>query len=86
MGLFSKVAGSTDLMQGMADRLGVNLSDALCNAPETEALKYRNAVIRCSFCADQKACAELQARNDHLDDTPSYCMNREMMAAHKKAV
>ncbi|TMV06382.1 adenylosuccinate lyase [Ruegeria sediminis] len=83
MGLFSKLAKSTDLMQGMADRLGVDLSEAICNSPDTEAAKYRGAVIRCSCCADQGACAELQAQNDRLAEAPDYCMNREMMAAHQ---
>ncbi len=76
MGIFAKLFQSTDLVKGMADRLGSNLSDALLRDPENQAPKFRSMVMRCSSCTDQAACADLQARCDHLEEAPDYCRNK----------
>jgi hypothetical protein len=43
---------------------------------EPAALGYRGAVMRCSACTQQSACAVLQSTNTHLDHAPGYCRNR----------
>ena len=78
MGLFSKLGQSADLVNGMADRLGVDLSGPISHDPEMEAQKYRRAVLRCSNCSNQDGCIGLQAKSSHLDQAPSYCMNTDM--------
>lgn len=84
MGLFSKLGQSTDLMNGMAERLGVDLGAAIVRYPEIEAQRYRNMAIRCSSCTDQDACAELQRSSDHLDAAPSYCQNKAVLEARAR--
>ncbi|MBE1282457.1 MAG: adenylosuccinate lyase [Rhodobacteraceae bacterium] len=78
MGLFSKMGQSADLVSGMSERLGVDLSDAVARDPEIEGYKYRRAVMRCSQCSDQEGCLKLQANSTHLDQAPSYCMNKDL--------
>lgn len=78
MGLFSKVGQSSDLVNGMADRLGVDFSDAILRDPEIEAQKYRRAVMRCSQCSNQTGCVALQGGTSQLEQTPEYCMNTDL--------
>ncbi|MEP4038479.1 DUF6455 family protein [Pseudophaeobacter sp.] len=84
MGLFSKLGQSTDLVEGMADRLGVDFADSIAADPEAEGRKFRRAVLNCSHCGNQAGCADLQAENAHLDEAPSYCRNRDMLAHRPK--
>ncbi|WP_406649736.1 DUF6455 family protein [Aliisedimentitalea scapharcae] len=84
MGLFSKVGQSSDLVNGMAERMGVDFADAIGRDPEMEAQKYRRAVMRCSQCSNQTGCVELQGGTTELDKTPDYCMNSDLFA-HMKA-
>lgn len=84
MGLFSKLGQSTDLVEGMADRLGVDFADSMAADPEMEVRKFRRAVLNCSHCDNQAGCADLQAANTHLDKAPSYCRNRDMLAHRPK--
>ena len=83
MGLFSKIGQSADLMRGMADRLGVDMADAICRDPENEGRRYREMVIHCSACSDQDGCARLQASCDHLDAAPDYCQNKAVLEARR---
>jgi hypothetical protein len=78
MGLFSKLGQSTDLVNGMADRLGFELDEQVARDPETEGNKYRRAVMRCSKCTNQSGCIELQKQTSHLEQPPAYCMNSDM--------
>ncbi|MEP2718205.1 DUF6455 family protein [Pseudophaeobacter sp.] len=80
MGLFSKLGQSTDLVEGMADRLGVDFADDIVRDPETGGRKFRRAVLNCSHCSNQAGCADLQAETDHLAEAPDYCRNRDMLA------
>lgn len=86
MGLLNKLATSADLMQGMAKRMGVDPAEAIERSPDVEAEKFRSAVIRCSFCAEQGACMLLQAEHDSLIEPPEYCQNRKMILARKAAL
>ena len=83
MGLFTKVGQSSDLVNGMADRVGVDFADAIARDPEMEAQKYRRAVMRCSQCTNQSGCIELQGRTSELDETPDYCMNTDLFTQMK---
>lgn len=76
MGLFSNVDKSADLMRGLAERMDIDLGAQVSANPDTAAPVYRSMVLRCSGCRNQDDCAELQAKNDHLDHAPHYCRNR----------
>ena len=76
MGLFNKLANSADLVSGMAERTGTDLSAAILANPETAARQFAAMVYRCSACTEQDACSHLQAEHDHLDQPPAYCRNR----------
>lgn len=75
MGFFSKLASSADMVAGMASRLGVDNSALIIADPETEAYRYREAVLRCSTCTHTKECKVLQSVSTTLEQTPSYCRN-----------
>lgn len=81
MGLFSRIARSTELASGMAQRVGADFGAAILASPEVEAQKYRSIVMRCSGCRQQGACTALQAANDHLDCAPDYCLNKPELDA-----
>ncbi|MFC4215324.1 DUF6455 family protein [Pseudophaeobacter arcticus] len=84
MGLFSKLGQSTDLVEGMADRLGVDFGKSIVADPEAEGRKFRRAVMNCSHCTNQAGCADLQASHSHLEEAPGYCRNRDMLAHRPK--
>lgn len=84
MGLFSKLGQSTDLVEGMAERLGVDFADSIAKDPEAEGRKFRRAVMNCSHCDNQAGCVDLQAANSQLDEAPSYCRNHDMLAHRPK--
>lgn len=73
--LFAKIEESCALIQGMADRLGRDIPGAVEIDPETQAVAYRNAVLRCAACECHGACRQLQAENATLDAAPEYCRN-----------
>ncbi|MGR3759667.1 DUF6455 family protein [Roseobacteraceae bacterium NS-SX3] len=84
MGLFAKLGRSTDLVQGMAGRLGIDYGEIVARDPETEGQKFRRAVMRCSHCSNQDGCTDLQNASSELPDTPSYCQNRDLFAQMRK--
>ncbi|TNF64107.1 MAG: adenylosuccinate lyase [Rhodobacteraceae bacterium] len=77
MGLFRKLAGSADLVSGMAQRLGADMQDQIMSDPEAGARRFAAMVYRCAGCTDQDGCAALQAENDRLDHAPAYCRNAD---------
>lgn len=85
MGLFSKLGQSTDLVEGMADRLGIDYGEIVAKDPEAEGRKFMRAVLNCSHCSNQDGCAELQAQSSQLSDTPEYCRNRDMLSHMRKS-
>ncbi|MBF9044267.1 adenylosuccinate lyase [Rhodobacterales bacterium HKCCE4037] len=68
---FEKLDRSADLVKGMADRTGTDLSN-----PQT-AQQFKRMVLACTGCVGHDACAHLQAENDTLDAAPVYCRNAE---------
>ncbi|MEL0438705.1 DUF6455 family protein [Phycobacter sp. K97] len=78
MGLIKKLEHSTDLVNGMADRLGIDMGEIIARDPEHEGPKLMRAIMRCSHCEDQGGCTRLQAEHDHLDAAPAYCQNKDV--------
>lgn len=76
MGLFKSLADSADLVSGMADRTGTDLSAGILANPESGARAFAAMVYRCASCTEQDGCRHLQAGNDRLDQPPAYCRNR----------
>ena len=87
MGILSRVFQSTDLVDGMARRLGADLSADIAEHPDTAATRLRSLVIRCTACREREECRTLQSRCNHLRTAPAYCMNRDELArlAHAPA-
>jgi hypothetical protein len=81
MGFLARLNESGTLMEGMADRLGVDLRDGMDTSPEIAAATYRKMMLACAGCSEHAACADLQAQTSHLDEAPAYCRNRERFAA-----
>ena len=79
MSIFSKLAKSTDLVNGLAARLGADLGALVQNDSEMQTPKYRSMVLNCCNCSDQAACARLQDTFSELDTAPDYCRNHDFM-------
>ena len=79
MGFFRKFAQSPDLVGGMAERLGIDMTARMLRDPEIEAPRFRSMALRCAACAGQAGCAQLQAENAHLDAPPGYCRNHRAL-------
>ena len=84
MGLFSKLGQSADLVEGMADRLGIDYGEIIARDPEAEVRKFMRAVMNCSHCTNQDGCADLQAQNPALVQSPDYCRNGDMLEHMRK--
>ncbi|MDF1718715.1 MAG: DUF6455 family protein [Antarcticimicrobium sp.] len=84
MGIIDRLSTSTDLVLGMAERLGVDMDAVLLHDPERGGLRLRSLALRCSGCPKQGGCAELQRACEHLDAAPGYCRNKAFLdyAAH----
>lgn len=78
MGLFSKLGQSTDLVEGMAERLGIDYADVIAKDPETQGPKFMRAVMSCSHCTNQDGCVKLQENCSELETAPGYCRNGEL--------
>ncbi|EDZ46733.1 conserved hypothetical protein [Rhodobacterales bacterium Y4I] len=80
MGLFAKLARSSDLVQGMASRLGLDYGEIVAADPRAQGRKYMRAVLRCSTCVNQDGCSSLQREAAKLEEAPSYCRNARLLA------
>jgi len=78
-GSIDRISDSTDLVSGMAERLGVDMDAVVLNDPERGALRFRSLALRCSGCTHQEGCAELQRACAHLDAAPDYCRNKAFL-------
>lgn len=76
------------LMNRMAEVLGVNLTEAMSRGA-LSGEDWRGAVVRCTGCSDPAGClqwlSEKDAPEDHdgaatADAAPEFCNNRLMMA------
>lgn len=79
MGYLEKLDRSARLAQGMAERVGADLTEHLDLEADTAAYELRRIVLRCASCSDQDGCAKLQSETDTLAEAPGYCMNRDLM-------
>lgn len=77
MGFLRKLDQSFALVSGMAERLDLDLRQALLADADRAAPQLRAMVMACSGCRHQGDCARLQAGCDHLDAPPDYCRNAE---------
>lgn len=75
MGLMKRLDRASTLVDGMAERLGVDLGVTSTSDAERAAYRYREMVMRCVGCDGQGACAALQAGSGHLDAPPAFCRN-----------
>jgi hypothetical protein len=77
MSLISRFSRSNELVAGMADRVGDDLSASCDTQPVSAASRRRGMVIRCATCTAQDDCQHLQDANAVLDAPPAYCRNRD---------
>lgn len=82
MSILDRISDSTELVVGMAERLGVDMDAVVLRDPERGGL--RALALRCSGCPNQGGCGELQRACEHLDAAPEYCRNKAFLeyAAH----
>ena len=85
MGWMTRMARSADLASGMMDRLGSSFAQDILREPETATRQYAGMIFRCAGCRDQEDCARLQAANDHLDQAPAYCRNKDLLESKVRA-
>ncbi len=84
MGLLSKLGMSTDLVNGMAERLRAEVADLVARDPQRYAPMMRAMAIRCSGCSAQADCRRLQDRSARLDAAPMYCVNKTALDALRR--
>lgn len=68
------------LVDSMADHLGVDLEEQVMRG-SLEPDMIPDLVLRCTNCTDPEACVRLLQSTKSLADAPSYCVNRETLAA-----
>ncbi|MGC9368751.1 MAG: DUF6455 family protein [Paracoccaceae bacterium] len=79
IGFFKKIDRHSELMSGMAERVGVDLGEEVAER-HIRAQDYRDALVRCTHCDNVEACVEWQKENAHADVAPPYCRNRDLFA------
>ncbi len=78
MGLMKRLDRASALVDGMAQRLGVDLTATGLDA-ERAAYGYRTMVMRCASCDGQAQCAALQEGADQLATPPAWCRNHDRL-------
>lgn len=84
MGFFDRLASQEPLMQGMAQRMGVDFADWIGRDPQ-RAGDYRTAVLTCAGCKAGDACRGWQADHATATDAPAFCRNRHLLATLRDA-
>lgn len=84
MGFFSNLCKSTDLVNGMADRVCAGMAELLTQDPQRYAPVLRTMAIKCNGCSAQADCHRLQDRTTHLDSAPMYCVNKPALDALRR--
>ena len=79
MGIFKTLSESAGLVNDMADRLDVDLTQIGGLDVESSATAFRSAVVSCSACEQHGECRHLLDDNAKLEDAPDYCRNRHIM-------
>ena len=80
MSIWSRIDASKSLSEGLANRLGVDLSSG---APEVVARRLRDVTLRCATCRDQATCAKLQAQTETMQEPPVFCRNTALFQSLK---
>ena len=75
MGLMKRLDRASAMVDGMAERLGVDLGATSTMDADRAAYGYRDMVMRCLGCDDKDACAALQAGHHQLQAPPAFCRN-----------
>jgi hypothetical protein len=78
MSFFNKLDKHSDLMGGMAEKVGVDWSELLVERPDL-ANQYRTAVLSCTHCRDVGECQGWQATHEKAEETPDYCRNKDLL-------
>ena len=79
MGLFSKTSRHSDLMQRMADTVGVDMGDAILHG-RLSGPDLRSAVVSCMACEGGAECGDwLDNHAAGAQTTPAYCRNQAML-------
>ncbi|SEP86254.1 DUF6455 family protein [Thalassovita taeanensis] len=80
MSIFEKFARQADVMQRMADTVGVDFVEKV-QADERVAYRYREAVMRCGHCGQAAACTSWMDAHPTAAETPDYCRNKDLLAS-----
>ena len=67
------------LVQGMAKRLGADLTEAF-DSGELGAEEWSDMVTRCRGCSEPGACRKWLDETEHADAAPDYCENSERLS------
>ncbi|MDJ0994847.1 MAG: DUF6455 family protein [Dinoroseobacter sp.] len=71
------------LVDSMADHLGLDLEEQVMRGAMDPGL-IPDLVLRCTNCTDPEGCARLLSATERFDEAPSYCVNRDTLAALAK--
>jgi len=78
MGVLDRIDRHADLVDRMADTVGVNLVEAAQRGEIAEGT-LRSAVFSCIGCTEPLACKDwLDAHPDGAHETPEYCRNKAL--------
>lgn len=77
-----KLSISAGRMGRMADRLEVDLGDAIARG-QMSPQGYRSAVMRCTKCSNPEGCEAFLAERRDNTAAPEYCENLTSFAALK---
>jgi hypothetical protein len=79
MSILAKFDRHAELMERMADTVGVDLAQ-LSMTGRLGPDDYRAAVFRCTGCTQPGACAEwIDGHPDGSSQTPDYCRNKAQL-------
>lgn len=83
MNLFKKLDHHADLVNRMANTVGVDLGDAVLSGALSGQV-LRSAVLNCCGCEGGAECPDwLNAHAHGADVPPDYCRNRDLLAQLK---
>jgi len=76
----SKLERHESLVSGMADRRGVDFSEAMLRG-ELSGNELRSAIFRCTACSDPDGCEQWQQEHSAgAAETPGYCRNASLFS------
>ena len=78
MGLFKRLDKHAGLVSEMSETVGVKWDEVIAQDPEM-AVKYREAVMKCTHCRDAGACQGWLKTHETAAHTPGYCENAALL-------